>query len=177
MRCPETICLESLNPKVQGSIPCASTIFASGDAPAREDVPFDAHRCHQLSVSRTAETTCFGARNASQRIKLPNPPNCSRQCPGSRILRRLHLPAGAQSRHVGGARSSASDASCGCDQARFWCSRRESNPEPRRAAGRALEEALSVDSLFDSLTMRRRLQESQGVSRSRCQIRCDVCGP
>jgi len=25
MRCPETIRLESLNPKVQGSIPCAST--------------------------------------------------------------------------------------------------------------------------------------------------------
>jgi hypothetical protein len=25
MRCPDTICRESLNPKVQGSIPCAST--------------------------------------------------------------------------------------------------------------------------------------------------------
>jgi hypothetical protein len=28
MRCPETSCRESLNPKVQGSIPCASTKHA-----------------------------------------------------------------------------------------------------------------------------------------------------
>src|SRR5450756_2401911 len=59
MRCSETNCWESLNPKVQGSIPCASTICVSGDAPARQNVPFDADRCHQLGVSRTAETTSF----------------------------------------------------------------------------------------------------------------------
>jgi hypothetical protein len=28
----------------------------SRDAPARQDVPFDADRCHQMSVSRMAET-------------------------------------------------------------------------------------------------------------------------
>jgi hypothetical protein len=29
----------TLNPKVQGSIPCASTIFVPGRAPTRQDVP------------------------------------------------------------------------------------------------------------------------------------------
>ena len=36
-----------------------STICVSGDAPARQDVPFDADCCHQLRVSRIAETTSF----------------------------------------------------------------------------------------------------------------------
>jgi hypothetical protein len=104
------ICRESLNPKVQGSTPCASTICVSGVVPARQDVPFDADRCHQLSVSRTAERTSFTHENASQRVKLPDAPtgrtfcasqasspslvaSSASQCPagGSQALSRAHF--------------------------------------------------------------------------------------
>jgi hypothetical protein len=39
-------------------------------------MPFDAERCHELSVSRTAETTPFHAQNASERVKLPDTRLC-----------------------------------------------------------------------------------------------------
>ena len=61
----------TLNPKVQGSIPCASTIFVSGDAPARQDVPFDADRCHQLRGELYTTNDFLHAQNALQRVKMP----------------------------------------------------------------------------------------------------------
>jgi hypothetical protein len=65
MRWAETICLESLNPKVQGSIPCASTIMLCPTASGRvSGVPDVSTVVGQLSANLplTAYLTAYGLR-------------------------------------------------------------------------------------------------------------------
>src|SRR5258706_8395087 len=68
----------TLNPKVQGSTPCASTICVSGRAPKGQDVPFDAGRCHQMGVGRLDNTAAFTALNASYVVKWRRTPEVRR---------------------------------------------------------------------------------------------------
>jgi hypothetical protein len=55
----------TINPKVQVRLP------REHHCSARQGVPFDADRCHQLGVSHS-RINPFQARNASQRVKLPD---------------------------------------------------------------------------------------------------------
>ncbi|GAC1650250.1 MAG: hypothetical protein NVS9B11_23420 [Candidatus Dormibacteraceae bacterium] len=68
---PETQCRETLNPKVQGSIPCASTnmlcLRASGRDSGVPDVPTDGGQ-NAPSYVLTADLTAYGFGKQSQNI-------------------------------------------------------------------------------------------------------------
>ena len=76
MRCPETTSLETLNPKVQGSIPCASTNLlcpsVSGSASGVPDVPTVGER-HAAKPPLTAYLTAYSLRNKLPKCGGPGP--------------------------------------------------------------------------------------------------------
>ncbi len=99
MTCPETICLEALNPKVQGSTPCASTIMLCPRVSGRvSGVPDMSTVGGPLAAKPplTAYLTAYGLRN-----RLPN---CGGPLPalnsGSALLTDSNRAAANQESHA-----------------------------------------------------------------------------